>query len=280
MLADSKTKGGKVFVFKGALQAPDKTIQIEIPKKEEDRNALNLLRYLKGIKKAFVFSTHLDDAVLSAGSLIAHLITSKVDVAIITAFTEGSTVDTPLTQKLIRQGGFASTTEYFRTRKIEDKEAIFLLGNIQIKHLGFIDAAWRHTNIGQPLYPSTTIAIERHTHDIAFSQLIKKLEEFKQPARNTVAFGPMGWGRHIDHILVRDAVVHVFPDAIFYADFPYTEKYDAEDEFVKKHHRRPIIWKAHNYLLKAKAVAVYRTQIVSMFGEKRYMRLDHETFYV
>ena len=280
MLADSKTKERKVFVFKGALQTPDKTIQIEIPKEEENRSVLNLLRYLKEIKKAFVFSTHLDDAVLSAGSLIAHLTTSKVDVAIITAFTEGSNLDTPLTQKLIRQGGFANTTEYFRTRKIEDREAIFLLGNIQIKHLGFIDAAWRHTNTGQPLYPLTTIGIERHTHDATFSQLIEKLKEFKQPARNTVVFGRIGWGRHIDHVLVRDAVVHVFPDAIFYADFPYVEKYDAEDEFVKKHQRHPIIWKAHNYSLKAKAVAMYRTQIVSMFGEKGYMRLDHETFYV
>ena len=280
MVVDSKTKGGKVLVFKGPLQAQDKTIQIEIPKEEEDRNALDLLRHLKGVKKALVFSTHLDDAVLSTGSLIAHLITHNFDVSILSAFTEGSNLDAPLPKKLIRQSGFSNTKEYFQTRKTEDREAISLLGKIQIHHFGLTDAAWRYTNSGEPIYPLTTLGVERSIYDTTFLELTRRLEEFKQSTSNTVVFGPIGWGRHVDHVLVRDAVAHVFPDAIFYADFPYTQKSHGEDEFVKKHQRSPIVWKANNYSLKAKAVAVYKTQIVSMFGENGYMRLDHETFYV
>ena len=46
--------------------------------------------YLNSLNNIIVFSPHLDDAVLSMGSLISYFSQMKIKVEIITVFTEGS----------------------------------------------------------------------------------------------------------------------------------------------------------------------------------------------
>ena len=103
----------------------------------------------------FFISPHLDDAVLSAGSLIHHL--SRItNVAVATVFTE---VDPKVrTAKWSRKCGFESPEIFVETRKQEDIEALTYLGVDvnNIHHLGYIDAECRtdkdDTNTMQDVY--------------------------------------------------------------------------------------------------------------------------------
>src|SRR5262249_44072470 len=87
-------------------------------------------------------SPHLDDAVLSAGSLIAFL-ADKAPVKVVTIFTEASSLPhTRLAKAVVRNCGLEDAFVFVEERKKEDR-ALFQKLNVPTVHLGFIDAPWR-----------------------------------------------------------------------------------------------------------------------------------------
>ena len=85
-------------------------------------------------------STHLDDAVLSAGGLIYEQ-TKAGDPVEIWTFMAGAPSDTeysPFAQLLHQQWGFSSAEETVRSRREEDKTAASLVGATTV-HFDFLD---------------------------------------------------------------------------------------------------------------------------------------------
>jgi len=239
------------------------------------------LDFLKTKSKIIVLSSHLDDAVLSMGSLITHLASLQQNISVVTVFTKGSYLQSDLTKKLIEQGACTNASKYFQIRQNEDKNALSLLGVTQSEYLGFTDAAWRTKDDVSSLYPNGIVGVEREKRDNALLSDIKKRLQTLPVDRDSIVFVPMGWGRrHVDHILVRDAGAEIFPRAIFYTDFPYVKEYrSTEDEFVAKRTLTPIVWRGESYEKKAEAILTYESQNTSLFMYPP-MQLEYETFYV
>lgn len=254
---------------------------ITLPAKKMAKRAVQYDAFLKkidSISEAVFFSSHLDDAVLSTGSLIEHLSNKNVPIHVISVFTEGTSLETQLTKKLLLQAGFGSSKEYFYERRKEDKKALSVLGSAKATHLGYIDGAWRTTKPGDPLYPVTSWGIYNKYDNALTSQLAVHFPSLIDSPETTMVFTPLAIGQHTDHVIVRNACVTAFPKMIFYADFPYSQTFMGEDTFVKKHKLVPVEWTDGTYAKKAKAILEYKTQYKSLFGGSA-MTLPYETYY-
>ena len=49
----------------------------------------------------------------------------------------------------------------------------------------------------------------------------------------TVVFAPLGVGRHVDHLITRNAVVASGTDAVYYSDFPYSVYAKPDTRFIR-----------------------------------------------
>jgi LmbE family N-acetylglucosaminyl deacetylase len=237
-----------------------------------------LLSFLEDRKDIVVVSPHLDDAVLSMGSLLAYLVEKQKNISVITVFTQGSSLTSGFTQELIRKGGCLTAKDYFIARKTEDIRALKSLGIEQSKQLDFIDAAWRMQGHNEGLYTDTVIGIKRHEKDIVLLEKCRNvLQRYISP--NSFVFAPLGVGKHVDHVLVRDVCASTFPETIFYTDFPYSLKHTDDEAFQKAQNLKPVIWQEDFYEQKKQAIAYYETQLESLC-QGRPLQLIHETFFV
>lgn len=223
-------------------------------------------------ERAVIFSPHLDDAVLSMGEFIHYMHSNGTEVQVVSVFTEGSDLHSQLTEKLLRQANFSTASEYFAERKAEDTRALQILGISKVINLDYTDAAWRKLG-SEPLYPSTTLNV-LHESD---KELIKELAtKFKELGQNSVVFAPLARGRHVDHVLVRDACVGLSP--LYYSDFPYSDRFANEDEFIASHHLHVLQWRGGDKKQKEAAIRAYSTQMPALFPDNSIV-LPQETYY-
>lgn len=237
-----------------------------------------LLNYLSGFKKVIIFSPHLDDAILSTGSLMHYLSNNRVEVSVYTFFTKPSKIRSTLVGKLLRQSGFTNSYDYFKARRKEDRSVLKKFGHIKVSHLGLIDAAWREIS-KKALYPSSTIGVPNKRDLKTQKAIIKKMESLAILTNQTMIFAPIGRGKHIDHIFVRDGAVKVYKKIIFYSDFPYSQQYPEDKNFIKTHQLTSVIWKKDNYEQKKTAILDYKTQQNSLFAGKSF-RLPFEKYFI
>lgn len=236
------------------------------------------LDFIHSRSKIVIFSSHLDDAVLSMGSFISYVVHKGIFVEVISVFTEGSGVLSRSIQILFENAGFHDAKSYFQERRTEDIRALKKLGNVSIKHLNYIDSAWRTSEAGEPLYPESKMGTIL-PQDYPLSK--KLAAEFKKlifTQKDVAIFAPLARGRHIDHQITRNALKEAFPQVIFYEDFPYSEYYENENDFIQKNNLLAVEWKG-NYEEKKKAILEYKTQYVSLFG-KGIMKLPYERYFV
>jgi len=81
-----------------------------------------------------------------------------------------------------------------------------------------------------------------------------------------LVFCPIGVGRHVDHLLVRSLGVRVFPDPVFFADFPYLLSAGADQHFIRKHRLQRWTW-SESSACKRRAITLYRSQMAGLFPE-------------
>jgi LmbE family N-acetylglucosaminyl deacetylase len=141
------------------------------------------------MRAALVASPHLDDAVLSAGQLLA----GRPDMIVVTVFAGQPRAKNVLTT-YDRTCGFGSSREAVLARQAEDREALAILGANPV-HLKFVDHQY-----GQPMDQEQ------------IAQAIRAKVELYEPE---FVAGPLGLG-HPDHELVREAVL----DAVLDSDTP------------------------------------------------------------
>lgn len=207
----------------------------------------DLIKLLTKINKdkpeCFFISPHLDDVVLSAGSLIHHLSgVSKVVVATVFTETDPNLISTKWTKKC----GFKNPEELVKTRKQEDVEALKYLGvDIRnIHHLGYTDVECRTDN--------NDAFWVQHVYNTVLN-LISKSE-------NPVIFFPAADTRkNKDHKLLREVSDNFPPEnTVLWKEFIISKNAltNPDSEFQP--------WRG-DLQLKAAAICKYESQLKAIF---------------
>jgi LmbE family N-acetylglucosaminyl deacetylase len=173
-------------------------------------------------KEIVVLSPHLDDAVFDCCDHIFAWKRREFPVRVVTAFTAFS--NRVLSQWARWYTGLShcgSLAEFERERVCQDVNAMNAL-SVSWNHLGFVDAAFR-SHEGRPIYPDSQsiFAGAVSFHDLA---LLAKLKLAIEPLKNRSRFAvPLGMGKHVDHIIVREAAEELILPAemLYYLEYPY-----------------------------------------------------------
>jgi LmbE family N-acetylglucosaminyl deacetylase len=229
---------------------------------------------LNKAQKIVVFSPHLDDAILSMGVLLYYASKKKKEVTVVSIFTEGSDLISPLTTKLLQNGTYPDAGHYFQVRRDEDMKGLKVLGVKRIEHLGYVDAGWRTAESGEALY-TTTLGVKRQEDSHLVEELSLTLKQFQTDG--ALMFAPLGRGRHIDHIITREACMGAFSTLRYYVDFPYSDRFPDEEEFITAHNLTTEQWQGEGYKEKAEAIMEYTSQMPALFPDGT-IRLPWETY--
>ncbi|MBP9669939.1 PIG-L family deacetylase [Candidatus Woesebacteria bacterium] len=193
----------------------------------------------------YFISPHLDDAIFSAGGLISKL-RGKVDITIINVFTSaGVSGHTLSASTYLKQCGESDAQLLFVKRIKEDQVAGQMLG-AKVINLGYQDALWRaksKSNYPIPelnvIYPTYRLHVSKgrisHHDNQLMQDLSAKLRSIiKEP--EFYIFAPIGYGKHVDHVLVRDVVTQSFAASriIYWSDFPYYFRDRSIDSFLSE----------------------------------------------
>lgn len=141
------------------------------------------------MRRVLVLSPHLDDAALSAGQFLA----GRPDTVVTTIFAgvpRGSAVTTVYDAKC----GFRSADEALKARKLEDQEAMAILGSTS-NHLGFIDSQYgrlaeveslakaigHEIEDNDPEYVVGPLGLVHQDHELLRQALLKATEDLELP---------------------------------------------------------------------------------------------------
>ena len=248
---------------------------------------------IKEKKPCYFVSPHLDDAVFSAGSLISYL-AKHTEVFVVSVFSESGPQKTFSIKVFIKQCGFKDAKTLFEARREEDKAVIKNLGAKPI-HLGFTDAPWRIKKVGamrrffaktfpeiNTIYPTHRWHIAKGKASAEDAEMINKIKDglnnliLKNNTGGYEVFIPSAIGNHVDHVITRDICKDMFPNAIFWADVPYT--IDSSEAVGNISLGKKEIWNG-NTAEKENVLRGYKTQFKAMFGEKP-VNLAQEIFYI
>jgi LmbE family N-acetylglucosaminyl deacetylase len=230
-------------------------------------------------------SPHLDDAVLSCGSLIQAQ-AGRREVTVATIFTEAELPPhTRSARTFMRLASVEDAAALFAARRAEDRA---VLGDLGVKdlHLGATDAIYRRRRqpgIGaRPLgrllpelvhrYPTYRFNIVRGRISRGDRSLMAKLggrvAELIEQTQAELIFCPLGVGRHVDHLVTR-ALGTAFPErVVYYSDFPYNQSAGPDPEFVAEHRLEPWLWD-DGITEKERWIRGYVTQADALFPEGR-----------
>lgn len=191
----------------------------------------------------YFISPHLDDAIFSAGGLMSKL-RGKVDMTIINVFTSAGVGGQTLSASTyLKQCNESDAQLLFAKRIKEDQVAGQMLG-AKVINLGYQDALWRTKSKSSypipelnAIYPTYRLHVSKghiSRHDFPLMQdLSARIKAIiKEP--EFYIFAPIGYGKHVDHVLVRDVVTQSFAAnrIIYWSDFPYYFRDRSIDGFL------------------------------------------------
>src|SRR3989344_2696879 len=253
---------------------------------------MNPIKQILTKKIPVVFlSPHMDDAILSCGALITNL-NKKTEIKIINVFTTVSEkLETKFARKFVAACGYKDSQKLFKDRKREEKKLFNKLG-LKSTYLDFIDAAWRK----KPESTSVKIAsiinpefIHIYSKEVAvFSGIVSRIDKdtmirverklLKLVGKiKAVIFCPIGRGRHVDHIIIREICRKNFKNVVYWSDFPYSINSQVDIDFIKKNSLSSFSWDK-NLENKEKLIREYKTQFNSLFPSGIILLID-EVYY-
>jgi LmbE family N-acetylglucosaminyl deacetylase len=192
---------------------------------------------MSGQEVHLFISPHLDDAVLSCGGTIRQLASSGKQVVVATLITADSPVHSPLTWLARRNHHqWGAEDMPFSLRCKEDANAIASLGAEHV-HLGLLDAIYRRTQDGEPLYTKDIVNVPVHEEDrhcfepLVNEKLVALLQSFN--SQTVRIYCPLALATHVDHIIIRHAVekVATIKHITYYEEFPYTVRPHVFDDW-------------------------------------------------
>jgi hypothetical protein len=191
---------------------------------------------IRNKKTCYFISPHFDDAIFSAGALMRYL-SKYTKIVVINIFTKGGKKPYTLSATTyLKQCNYTDADKLFFDREKEDGIVLSSLTD-KVINLGFVDALWRKkpeeniwtklfSNIAelQMLYPTYRFHVTSGKvakKDVETIVQIKKKLSDVVPSEQSVIFCPLGIGNHIDHVLARISCEKLFPEVIYWSDFPY-----------------------------------------------------------
>ncbi len=172
--------------------------------------------------------------------------------------------------------GFSSVKQAIAERRAEDLRAAAQVGGHAV-HFDFLDCIYRRGGDGAALYSDVAVPVQPDDADL--------------PARISKAMGPrlrrddrlvcqLAVGRHVDHVIVRQAAELLHRPLLFDADMPYVLNYPAE--------LRPAVSGLVETLEHVpesacrcwiSAIECYASQVDSVFGSHELMRARMERYW-
>ena len=239
------------------------------------QNVFFIHTYVRAYKEFIFISPHLDDAVLSCGSLLDRLHKLGKTITVITVFTKVSSPPyTPLAKEFTQQSGFKNPVKLFEERKKEDKKALKLV-SAKIVHLDFTDAAWRKSLLGH-IYPLTKKQFSGHFSllDVPLKQEIKKQLNPYLSQKESLIFGPLGIGGHADHILIKDILKESNKQTIFWSDYPYNRDKSNEEQYFRRNRNFRLVSGLLSNSFKRRLVLAYNTQRRTITTKKIHQSVE------
>jgi D-aspartate ligase len=227
-----------------------------------------------------VLSAHLDDAVLSCGALLTSL-ARRTPVTVATLFSEaGPPPHSRAARAFLRQCTIGDAAELYSARQREDADVLAGLG-VEHVHLGAPDALFRLRDVPPVVaragrlvpelvhrYPTFRLDIDRGRVSAGDRALVDRLDAQVRALAERIdaglVLGPVGVGRHVDHLLTRTVAERQPRPTVLYADFPYVLR-DAPDAAARATPGwTPVTWDRD---LDSKQVLVkgYATQVDALF---------------
>lgn len=230
--------------------------------------------------RVIFLSPHFDDAVLSCGGQIRRQVISGTPVLVVTVFAgEPPHLElSPYATQIHSRWGNA--THPTTVRREEDRRAMHLLGADYL-HLPYVDAIYRFHD-GSFLYSSDQELFGPiHPSE---STLLSRLAEIVADmctSRDETVYAPLAVGNHVDHQLVRDALLSLEAHSsqiVFYEDYPYVDEPGALTGALRMLGTRK--WESEVQLLdkqclkaKVTAIAAYQSQMATLFEGDKTMAL-------
>jgi len=171
--------------------------------------------------KVLAVSPHMDDAVLSAGGRIFDLTASGHEVVVMTMFA-GSAFPpySPLARSLHELWGLAH--DPVSARRLEDARALAGL-RAEPWHADFLDAIYRRDLSGWQFAEEAALTAPHEDADLR-AKLYQAVHE-ALATRPDLVLTAAAVGMHVDHVVVRDAVVGACRDSgipvRLWQDLPY-----------------------------------------------------------
>lgn len=247
-----------------------------------------LSQLLNSKSPVFFISPHLDDAIFSAGDLLATLSKSSHPVSVVNVFTAPPPAALTLSAKaFLRQCQAESGASLQAKRVTEDSLVLSRLGIVPT-NLNLPEALWREKNhalynifpeLGA-VYPTYRWHISKGSVSPSDAPFLKALSK-KLAAivpKNAYVLAPLGIGNHVDHIVVRDACRAVFGKVGYWADFPYHLQSPLPETFVSQNKLQPYAYVAKK-ARKLSLMKGYSTQFPAVFPAGISI-LPEETFYL
>ena len=217
-------------------------------------------------------SPHLDDAVLSAGGLIYEQTQAGIPVEIWTimcGFPMENEIS-PLAQKLHTEWGFSSAKETVEQRRLENMNALSIIGAKAI-HFDFLDCIYRRGKNGDWLY-ADNIFDPPHAEEVDLpAEIAKVMTSRLQP--DDVLVCQLTVGNHVDHVTVRKAAELLKRPLLYDADIPYLLNHP--DELGSKTvGMKEKVYSVSEAGLKSwqEAIAAYKSQMAVLFEGPELMR--------
>ncbi len=258
----------------------NREIEIRIPNRPTPATVKDpFFAQLLSYSKIVIFSSHLDDAILSMGGLMSEVSVAGLDIEVCSVFTQGAAGTSKSIEIILGRSGIDNTKDYIKARKKEDETALKSIGVNSFHRMDLLDAAWRVEKDGSSIYPSSQVGIVSELDNPIRNKLEKKIKSYVSEFSNVAFFAPLARGLHIDHQILRDAATDVIPNVIYYVDFPYSAKFENVEEFIQNNKLLKHAW-AGDFEKKKEAILLYKTQIESFiaFGNGT-LELTPEDFY-
>ncbi len=241
-----------------------------------------------------VLSAHLDDAILSCGALLSSLV-GQTRVTVATLFTEACQPPHTLAARaFLRQCTIGDATELYAARRLEDAEVLTGMG-VEHVHLAASDALFRRREVPSAvaglgrILPELVHRYPTYRFDIAKGRVARgdrvlaerldaELRFLAERIDAGLVFGPVGVGRHVDHLLTRALAERQPRPTVLYSDFPYDLQDSPDAGYLETHGLTPVTWDRD---LDAKQVLIkgYRTQVDALFPDGE-VPLAPETYFV
>ncbi|MFK0040895.1 PIG-L deacetylase family protein [Paenarthrobacter sp. NPDC090517] len=253
-------------------------------------------RSLAGDAPWLFLSPHLDDAVLSCGALIEAQARER-QVIVATLFTEAApSPHTRAARSFVRQCTVPDAGELFKARQSEDRAVLQDMG-VQSIHLGEVDALFRRrrkplvlgSSAWDRLLPEFTHRYPTYRFDIALGRIAKGDHPLIRQLRGDVAtlmaqtkaelvFCPVAVGRHVDHLITREAAKGHIEDLILYSDFPYDLVSEPDATHLTRLGCVPWTW-GEGLDAKLPRIRQYETQVDALFPSGE-IPLKPETYFL